>query len=152
MVSIAMADLPVCRSPRISSRWPRPIGIERIDDDEAGLQGHRDQGAVHDRPGRALDGQALAGGDRPPAVEWATQGIDDAPDQAVTHRHVHHATRTLDLVARVQMLAFAEEHDADLVRIDVERDAVEIAGKLHQLIEAHAREGPRPWRCRWRRS
>ncbi len=27
MVSIAMADLPVCRSPKISSRWPRPIGI-----------------------------------------------------------------------------------------------------------------------------
>ena len=38
------------------------------------------------------------------------------------------------------MLAFAEEHDADFVRIDVERDAVQIAGKLHQLIKAHARK------------
>src|SRR6476659_4373387 len=27
MVSIAIAVLPVCRSPMISSRWPRPIGI-----------------------------------------------------------------------------------------------------------------------------
>ena len=27
MVSMAMAVLPVCRSPIMSSRWPRPIGI-----------------------------------------------------------------------------------------------------------------------------
>src|SRR5215469_10861970 len=27
MVSMAMAVLPVCRSPMISSRWPRPIGV-----------------------------------------------------------------------------------------------------------------------------
>jgi hypothetical protein len=26
MVSMAMADLPVCRSPMISSRWPWPMG------------------------------------------------------------------------------------------------------------------------------
>ena len=38
------------------------------------------------------------------------------------------------------MLAFAKEHDADFVRIDVECDAVQITGKLHQLIKAHARK------------
>jgi hypothetical protein len=27
IVSIATAVLPVCRSPMMSSRWPRPIGI-----------------------------------------------------------------------------------------------------------------------------
>ncbi len=27
IVSVAMTVLPVCRSPMISSRWPRPIGI-----------------------------------------------------------------------------------------------------------------------------
>jgi hypothetical protein len=27
MASMAMAVLPVCRSPMISSRWPRPIGV-----------------------------------------------------------------------------------------------------------------------------
>ncbi len=32
IVSMAIAVLPVCRSPMISSRWPRPIGtIESID-------------------------------------------------------------------------------------------------------------------------
>ena len=68
------------------------------------------------------------------------QRIDDAADQAIAHRHVHHATRALDLSARMQMLAVAKQHDADFVLIDVERDAVQIAGKLHQLIKAHARK------------
>src|SRR4029077_11553154 len=44
----------------------------------------------------------------------------------------------LDLSATVQVLAIAKEHDADFVLIDVERDAVQIAGKFHQFIEAHA--------------
>ena len=34
------------------------------------------------------------------------------------------------------MPVVAEQHDADLVRIDVEGDAVHIAGKLDQLLEA----------------
>ena len=113
---------------------------ERIDDDEAGLQRHGDGSAVHDGRGGAFDGQTLAGGDRPFAIEWPAQRVDDAPDQSIAHRHVHHTTRALDLIARVQMLAFAKEHDADFVLIDVERDAVQIAGKLHQLIKAHARK------------
>ena len=44
---------------------------QRIDDDDAGLQRHGDESAVHDRPGGALDGQTLAGGNRPFAIEWA---------------------------------------------------------------------------------
>ena len=38
------------------------------------------------------------------------------------------------------MFAFAQEHHADFVRVDIERDAIEIARKLHQLIKAHARK------------
>ena len=87
-----------------------------------------------------FDGQTLTRGDRPFSIEWLAQRVDDAPDQSIAHRHVHHATRTFDLIARVQMLAFAKEHDTDFVRIDVERDAEQIAGKLHQLIKAHARK------------
>ena len=79
-------------------------------------------------------------GDRPFAIERPAQRVDDAPDQSVAHRHVHHTTCAFDLSARVQMLAIAKQHDADFVLIDVERDAVQIAGKLHQLIKAHARK------------
>ncbi len=97
---------------------------ERIDDDQAGLQRHGNESAVHDGWCGALDGQTLAGGDRTFAIERPAQRVDDATDQFIAHRNVHHATRALDLIARVQMLAFAEKHDADFVRIDVERDAV----------------------------
>ncbi len=46
----------------------------------------------------------------------------------------------LDFIARVQMLAIAEQHDANFVRIDVERDSIKVARELHQFIEAHARK------------
>ena len=101
---------------------------------------HGDRSAVHDRLGGALDGQTLAGDDRPFAVERPAQRIDDAADQSLAHRHVHHASCALDLIAGMQVLAIAEQHDADLVLIDVKRDAEQVAGKLHQLIEAHARQ------------
>ena len=111
---------------------------ERIDDDKAGLQRHGDGGAIHDRPGGTFNRQTLVGGDRPFAVERSAQWVDDAPDQSIAHRHVHHTSRSFDLRARMQTLAFAKQYDADFVFIDIERDAVEIAGKLHQLIKAHA--------------
>ena len=113
---------------------------QRIDDDEAGLQRHGDGRTVHDRPRGAFDGQTPAGRDRPFAIERRAQRVDDAPDQPIAHRHVHHPARALDLIARVQMPAIAKQHDADFVLIDVERDAVQIAGKLHQFIKAHARK------------
>ena len=98
----------------------------------------RSADAVHDGLCRAFDGQPLARGNRSLAVEWPAQRVDNASDQPVAHRHVHHPTGTLDLVTSPQVLAFAEQHDADFVRIDVERDAVQTAGELHQFLEAHA--------------
>ena len=38
IVSMAMAVLPVLRSPMISSRWPRPIGDHGVDRLDARLQ------------------------------------------------------------------------------------------------------------------
>ena len=120
-------------------------GNESIDHEQAGLERHGDGSAVHDGPCGAFDGQTLAGGNRPFAIERAAQRVDDAPNQPVAYRYVHHAAGALDLVARVQMLAFSQEHDSDFVLIDVERDAIQVpagqtTGKLHQLIKTHARK------------
>ena len=71
---------------------------------------------------------------------WPAQGVDDSTDQPITHWHIRHAPCSLDLISRVQMFAFAEEHDTDFIRIDVERDAVQIARKFHEFIEAHIRK------------
>ena len=90
--------------------------------------------------GGAFDGQALAGGHRPLAIEWPAERVDDAPQQSVAHGHVHDPAGALDFIARVQMPVFAEQHDADFVLVHVERDAEHIAGKRHQFLEAHAGE------------
>ncbi len=83
-------------------------------------------------------GRRLAGGHRPVAVEWPAERVDDASQQSVAHGHVHDPAGALDFIARVQMPVFAEQHDADLVLVHVERDAEHAAGKFHQLVKAHA--------------
>ena len=115
-----------------------PNGNQRIDDFDAGLERHRDGRAVHDGRGGAFDGQALAGGHRPVAIEWPTERVDDAPQQSIAHGHVHDPARALDFISRVQMPVFAEQNDADFVRVQVERNAEHIAGKRHQFIKTHA--------------
>ena len=130
-----LAGLPVAEN---QLALAAPDGNERIDDFEAGLERHGDGRAVHDGRGGAFDGQALAGGHRPVAIERPTERVDDAPQQSIAHRHVHDPARALDFIARVQMPVVAEQHDADFVLIHVERDAEHIAGKLHQLLKAHA--------------
>ena len=100
-----------------------PDRNERIDDLEAGLQRHGDRRAVHDSGGGAFDGQALAGGHRPVAIERPTERVDDAPQQSIAHGHIHDPAGALDFIAGVQMPVFAEQHDADFVLVHVERDA-----------------------------
>ena len=128
-----------------------PDGNERIDDLQAGLQRHRDGRAVHDGRRGTFDGQALGGGDRPLAVERPTERVDDASQQAVAHGHVHHPAGALDFIAGMQMPVFAEQHDADLVLVHVERDAEYAARKLQAVPRSRRWEGRRPWRCRSKR-
>ena len=130
-----LARLPVAQN---QLALAAPDGNERIDDLEAGLERHGDGCAVHDGRGGAFDGQALAGGHRPVAIERPAERIDDASQQSVAHGHVHDPARALDFIARVQMPVFAEQHDADFVLVHVERDAEHVAGKCHQFLEAHA--------------
>ena len=64
------------------------------------------------------------------AIERPAQWIDDASDQSVAHRHVHHMTPALDLIARMQLPVVAKQHDADFVFIDVECDAIHSPGNF----------------------
>ncbi len=115
-----------------------PNGNERINYFEPGLKRHCDGGAVHDGRGGAFDGQALAGGHRPLAIQWPTERVDNTPQQSIAHAHVHDLARTLDFIPRVEIPVFTEQNDANFVGVHVERDPENIAGKLHQFIKAHA--------------
>src|ERR1051325_8292328 len=113
MVSTASAVLPVPRSPMISSRWPRPIGIiESIALIPVCI------GSRPPLPGGVAGGLpplfcACGRAVRALAVDRHAQRVDHAADQRVAHRHLRDLARALDLVAFLDLLEVAEERDAD---------------------------------------
>src|SRR3954451_22295361 len=86
IVSTATVDLPVLRSPMISSRWPRPIGVIASmalmpvwSGSWHGLWAH-DPGVLH------LHAAALDVGERALAVDGLAEGVDHPAEQAVADR------------------------------------------------------------------
>ena len=63
------------------------------------------------------------------AVQRPAQWIDNAADQSVPHGHIHHMSPAFDFLARMQLRVVAQQNDPDFVFIDVECDAIHIAGK-----------------------
>ncbi len=146
IVSTPMAVLPVPRSPMISSRWPRPIGNHRVDGLETGLQRLLHRAPIHDSGRVPLDRPELRGRDRPLAVDRKTERVDDAADQRLADRHLGDPVGALDRVAFLDRAVLAEKHGADLVLLEVEHHADDVAGELqqlagHRLLEpVHARD------------
>ena len=99
IVSIAMAVLPVWRSPMISSRWPRPIGIiasmALMPVCSGSFTGWRAM-----MPGALISTRrTLGGADRALAVDRLAERVDHAADQRLADRHLDDAAGALDLVA-----------------------------------------------------
>ena len=137
IVSIAIAVLPVWRSPMISSRWPRPIGIiESIAFRPVcigSLTGWR-----WTTPGRLeLGGAHLGGLDVALAVERAAERVDDAAEQRLADRDLEQLAGALDRVALDDLLPVAEQHGADVVGLEVQRQAGHVVRQLEHL-ERHA--------------
>ena len=133
---MAMAVLPVCRSPRINSRWPRPTGMSASMTLRPVWSGTVTAARAMMASGGAFGGQTLGGRHRAEAVERTAERVDDASEQGVAHGHVHDPARAPDLVAGVQARVVAEQHDAEFGLVHVEHDAEDAAGKLDQFLEA----------------
>ena len=133
MVSSAMAVLPVWRSPMISSRWPRPIGIMAsmalMPVCIGSFTGWRST-----TPGaRRSIGVELRGLDGALAVDGLAERVDHAADQRFAHRHRHDAAGAADFVAFLDLRVIAEQHGADLVFFQVHGDAGDVVRELDQL-------------------
>src|SRR5919109_1312859 len=118
-VSIAIAVLPVWRSPMISSRWPRPIGISA---------------SIALRPvciGSCT--QRRGGMPGPLAVERIAERVDHAAEQALADRHVDDLLGPLDRAAFLDVAIVAEDHDADIVVLEVQRHAAGAVLELDHL-------------------
>src|ERR1039458_5894741 len=156
MVSIAMAVFPVCRSPKINSRCPRPIGISASTTFSPVCKGTTTgprsiMGGAGRSTGRRwapatgafpagwwLDRQALVSRHRAFAVERFAQRVDHPSQQTVSHRYVHDPAGAFDFVARVQILIFAEQDHADFILSHAERNAQQIATESHQFLIPYA--------------
>src|ERR1700757_1460398 len=135
MVSTHTAVLPVLRSPMISWRWPRPMGVMasmalipvcsgsftpwRFTTDGAWIfSARRVAVSMSPRPPRGGAGERIA----------------DAPKKSFAHGYRQPLAGALDLLAFFDFLEIAQDHRADAVLVEVERDAEHPARKLEQLL------------------
>ena len=100
---------------------------------EAGLQRLAHRHAVHHAGRQALDGAERLGDDRPLAVGRVAQRVHHAADQRLAHRHGHDALGPLDRVAFLDLGVIAQQHRADLVFFQVQRQPGHFVGKVEEL-------------------
>ena len=130
MVSSATAVLPVWRSPMISSRWPRPIGISAsIALRPVGIGSCTDLRGM--MPGALTSTRARRVGiDRALAVDRIAERVDDAAEQFLADRHVDDGAGALDRLAFLDVAVGAEDDDADIVGFEVQRHAADAVLEL----------------------
>ena len=129
IVSRMMAVFPVCRSPMISSRCPRPMGIIESMALMPVCSGSR-TGWRSITPGAMRSIGSAAGGDGALAVQRLAQRIYHAAHHGVAHRRGHDRVGALDRVALFESCGvFAQQHGAHLIFFQVQRDAIHVMRK-----------------------
>ena len=133
MASSAIAVLPVWRSPMISSRWPRPIGISAsIALRPVAIGSLTDLRGM--MPGALTSTRLRSDGlDRALAVDRIAERIDHAAEQALAHRRIDDGAGALDGLAFLDLAVGAEDHDADVVGFEVQRHAAGAVLELDHL-------------------
>ncbi len=71
------------------------------------------------------------------AVDRITDGVDDAPQQALADRNINNIAGPLDDIPFADHSVIAEQHDADVVLFEVQRHALGAVGKLDHLAGLH---------------
>jgi hypothetical protein len=133
IVSIATAVLPVWRSPMMSSRWPRPIGIMRVDGLEARLQRLVD-GLARMMPGALISTRrrCLLSIGPLPSIGWPS-ALTTRPTRAgPTGTSMMRPVR-LTSVALLDRAGLAEDGARRRCPLEVEHEAVELT--LRELDE-----------------
>ena len=139
IVSMPMAVLPVLRSPMISSRWPRPMGViasmALMPVCSGSLTGCRSA-----TPGAMIStGRRSVGDDRALAVERVAQRIDHAAEHG-RRRPARSSSRPVLRTSSPSVIVqvVAEDDDADRVLFEVEGQADRAVGELDHLAGHHA--------------
>ena len=134
IVSMPTAVLPVLRSPMISWRWPRPIGGHRVDGLDAGLQRLADLWRSI-TPAPAAPARAVRSASMSPRPSIGLpERVDHPAEERVADRHREDLAGALDLLALLDAGVVAEDDDADVADVEVQRDAERAALELEQLV------------------
>jgi hypothetical protein len=96
--------------------------------------------AVDDPRRLELERPRVLGLDRAAAVQGIAQRIDDAPDQGFADRDARHSPGPADGLALLDLLPVTEERGADVVLLEVERDAADTVLELDHLHRNSALE------------
>ncbi len=130
----------------ISSRWPRPIGtIASIAFRPVCIGSFTDWRSTTPGASRSI-GDDLLRDDRALAVDRLAERVDHAAEQLVADRHRDDAAGALHEIAFFDLLELAEEHRADALFFEVQRDAEHAVRELehlarHRVVDAvHARD------------
>jgi hypothetical protein len=109
----------------------RRHGVDGLD---AGLQRLVHRLALHDVGRLELERPALLAGDLAEAVDRRTERVDDAAEERVADGHGEHLAGPLDLLALLDRGELTEDDDADLVDVEVERQAQRAVLELEELV------------------
>src|SRR6185312_14906814 len=106
---------------------------QRIDRLEPGLHRLMHGFARNDTRRLDLDAGARDVLERPLAVDGVAERIDHPAEQPAAHRHVDDGAGALHRVALADAAVIAEDDDADVVALEVERHALDAAWELDHL-------------------
>ena len=140
IVSIATAVLPVWRSPMISSRWPRPIGVIASMTLTPVCTGVSTFCRIITPGGDDVDRAELLRIDRTFSIEWTRERVDDAADELLAHRGLDDATGGADLATFFDAGVVAEDDRAHGVLFEVERETEDVVAEVKQLRSEAGRE------------
>ena len=107
----------------------------RVDRHDAGLHRLADRAAADDPRRQLLHGIGRVALNRALAVERFAQGVDDPPQQPLADRHLQQLARGVDFVAFLQLGVVAEDDDADLGLVEVQRQAGDALAEVEHLVQ-----------------
>ena len=123
----------------------------RVDGLQARLQRFFHRLPIDDAGRKTLDRREVVGADGTLAINRLAEGVDDAAQHLFADRHRDDAAGALDDVAFLDLLEFAQQHRANALFFEVQRDPEYAVGELehfagHGVLDRRARA-----RCRRRR-
>ena len=141
IASIATVVLPVLRSPMISWRWPRPIGVIASIDlmpvcigSCTGLRPMMPGAWISTRRCDAADDLAAT-------VDRLAERVDDTTEQRVADGHAEDATGGLDGLAFFDAVGIAEHDGSDRLLVEVQGETDSAVLEFEQLVDRAIGQG-----------